>query len=200
MGHRYRIAFNALLLLGLPAWALAQEPTRLVRRQLPDTVTVDGIPCGPTGRAYAEFHPSERLASCPLAQPMTLAGHDLPSETWVLLEEDGTLRGAWLPGNTLLAGHLCRGTGYKGWSVRFYPSGALSMCYLAEVATIDGVTCQRGTFWIEIRGGTNSSVGFHENGRLSRCQAARDFTRDGVRIRKWDVVRLDPTGRLLTGG
>ena len=177
--------------------ATAQE---LVRRPLPDTVTVDGIPCAATEPAYAEFFPSGRLHSCPIARAMTMGGHELPAATWLQFEEDGTLISAWLPHDTMLAGHLCKGTGYKGWSVRFYPGGGLSLCFLADVTVVDGVPCQRGTFWNEIRGGSRTGVGFHENGRLSRCQAARRFERDGQAIGKWDVVRLDTEGRLIPRG
>ena len=195
-----RIALGALLLVLLSSALEAQVDVPLVRRPLADTLTIDGIPCGPTGKVSAEFFRSGRLHSCPIARALTMSGHELPAATWLQFDEDGTLISAWLPHDSVLAGHLCKGTGYKGWSVRFRPGGALSLCYLAQVTEVDGVPCQRGTFWNEIRGGTRTSVSFHENGRLARCQAARGFERDGVAIRKWDVVRLDGEGRLLPRG
>ena len=186
----------AALLLGRRDVAMGQERTPIVRQKLTSVTTVDGITCRTTGRAYAEFYASGRLASCPLARDTVLAGHQLPAATWVQLAEDGALTSVWLPKATMLAGHYCRGTGYRGWSVLFHPNAALEMCYLAEVAVIDRVPCQRGTFWTELRGGGQSSVHFRDDGRLQRCQAARDFARDGVEIRKWQVVHRDSAGQL----
>ena len=192
-----RVVPLCTVLLGGPIDVLmTQERPPLERRKLTSITTVDGITCAPTGRAYAEFYPLGRLASCPLAYDTVVAGHPLPANTWLQLTEDGHLTSVWLPQDAMLAGHRCRGTGYRGWSVSFHPTGALAQCYLGEVAVIDGVPCQRGTLWTELRGGGNSSVHFREDGRLERCQAAYDFVRDGVEIRKWQVVQRDSAGQL----
>lgn len=176
----------------------AQRPSDLVRRKLSAVTVIDGIACGVTGRAYAYFHPSGRLAECPLATDTVLFGQTLPARTWVELTIDGRLRHAWLPHDVSLSGHQCLGRGYKEWSVLFHPSGALALCFLPQETVIEGVPCQRGTFWNELRGGGKSAARFHENGRLESCQAARSFELNGRHFRQWQVVQLDPSGRLLS--
>lgn len=78
------------LVAGSPAGA--QRPSDLVRRKLSAVTVIDGIACGVTGRAYAYFHPSGRLAECPLATDTVLFGQTLPARTWVELMIDGRLR------------------------------------------------------------------------------------------------------------
>jgi hypothetical protein len=124
----------------------------------------------------------------------TLAGNRLPAKSWVQLTETGRLEGVWLPHDSYLGGHLCRGTGNRGWSVTFHPEGALRMCFLAQEEVIDGIPCQKGSFWNEARGGNKTGVRLRQDGRLERCQAARDFTRNGVAVKKWTVVALDSAG------
>lgn len=177
-----------------PGVATGQERPVLERRKLDHPTLIDGIPCGRT--PHARFYRSGRLASCPLAEPTEIAEHLLPAKTWVHLAEDGRLESVWLPQDTYLAGHLCRGTGNQGWSVIFYPTGALKLCFLGKEEVIDGIPCLKGTFLNELRGGGRSAVLFREDGRLEQCQASRDFTRNGVEAKKWSVVLLDPSGRM----
>jgi hypothetical protein len=174
----------------------AQQRPALEQRKLTVPVEIDGTACAPTGRSFAQFHPSGRLASCPLAAPTTVAGHRLPASTWVQLAEGGQLEGVWLPQDTHLGGHFCRGSGERGWSVTFHRTGALRLCYLAREEVIEGIPCQKGSFWNELRGGGRSAVHFREDGRLERCQAARAFERDGVAVKKWALVVLDSAGGL----
>lgn len=189
------IVVLALLEIGVPRSLEAQ--VQFERRRLPATVVIDGITCAATGRAFAEFYPSGRLAECPLAADTVLSGQALAKGTWVGFTEDGHLRNGWLSRDTQLSGYVCRGTGYKGFRVLFYASGSLRLCFLPADTEIAGVPCMRGTFWTEVRGGGKSAVSFRENGSLERCQAARAFTRDGTDVRKWDVVILDEKGRLV---
>jgi hypothetical protein len=186
---------SSLLYTTVSALAAQQRPVLELRKLTTPAVIAD-IPCAPTGRSYAQFYPSGQLASCPLAVPTVLAGHSLPAKTWVRLAEGGGLVSVWLPQDTYLGAHLCRGSGDRGWSVEFHPTGALRLCYLAHEEVIDGVPCQKGSFWNELRGGNETVVRFREDGRLERCQAAHDFTRNGVAVRKWAVVHLDATGGL----
>lgn len=176
--------------LGVIPSSGADAQGSVARRKLTAPTVLDGITCAPTGRAYASFHASGRLRECPLAADTVLFGQALPARTWVELTDDGRLRHAWLPRNASLSGHVCRGSGYREWSVLFHPSGALALCYLAREELIDGVPCQRGTFWIELRGRGKSEVRFRENGRLQSCQAARSFELNGRKVKKWEVVRL----------
>jgi hypothetical protein len=184
----------SLLLCATANLLTAQQRPALVQRKLTSPVVIDDIHCAPTGWSHAQFYPSGRLASCPLAVPTTLAGHRLPAKTWVRLTEAGRLEEVWLPQDTYLGARLCRGTGDRGWSVTFHPTGALRLCYLAHEEVIEGIPCQKGSFWNEVRGGNQTAVYLREDGRLERCQAARDFTRNGVAVKKWMVVLLDSAG------
>jgi hypothetical protein len=190
-GTRTLFIRSALLLM-FPCTLSAQETER--RPLIRDTV-VDGVPCAGTGRLTAEFFASGRLLECPLSRDVTLFSQAFPRGSWVLFHDDGTLNGAWLSENSWLSGHLCRGEGYKKWSVRFHPSGALRLCFLPVTTVIEGVPCRDGTFWGEIRGGQKTAVHFHANGKLARCQAARAFSLDGVRYPAWALVERDSTGR-----
>jgi len=174
-----------LLLLALSASALRSQTTR---RKLVERTVVDGITCGTTGRAYAEFHASGRLSECPIAADTTIAGHRFFAGTWLRFDETGLLFAGWLSRDTDLNGIACRGDGYKAWAVRFHPDGKLALCYLRTDTEIEGIPCLRGTFWNEIRGGTRTAVLFDRNGKLAQCQAARAFMRGGQTHKKWDVI------------
>jgi hypothetical protein len=167
---------------------LAQSDADLLtRRVLKAPEVISGVMCGETRGASAAFYPSGALESCPLARDTALGWHRLSAGTWIYLTEAGELRRAWLPRDTWLDGHVCRGTGYKGWSVEFHENGRLSVCFLARVEEIDGVPCEKGTFWKELRGST--MVRLSDAGVLRQCKAARDFTLDGIRYRKGQRVR-----------
>jgi len=187
-----RLALIAALTAACTGPLHAQERD-VIRIQVGDPVTIDGIPCGNTGRARAETWRSGALRSCPIATPLTLAGHALPAGSWIYLAQSGTLERAWLSRDTALDGRMCKGTGYDEWITEFHPNGRLRLCYLPEDAEIDGVPCRRGTIWGEVRGGVK--VQFHENGALESCTAARSTTVDGRAVKKWQRVRLDAQGR-----
>jgi len=133
--------------------------------------------------------------SCPLASDSTIGPHRFFAGTWVTFDEAGRLRAAWLIRDTELAGHVCKGTGYKGFSVRFRADESLEHCFLAHDAEIDGVPCLHGSFYTELRGRGRSMATFHPDGNLSGCQLSRDFVRHGKHYRKWQRVtrRLDGT-------
>lgn len=169
------------------ATVASAQQVRFERRALAHDTVVAAIPCAATGRLRAEFFPGGALHECPLARAFSVGGHLFPRGTWVILAGDGRLDGAWLSETTVLQGIRCRGTGFQGWSVRFHAQGQLASCYLAEVATIDGVPCLNGTFWNEIRGGTRTGVVLDVEGRLVRCQIAYSVTIAGRRYAKWAV-------------
>jgi hypothetical protein len=177
--------------LAVPSLTLAQE---VAREQLERDTIVSGIHCQGTKRS-AGFHPSGALESCALASDTEFFGHRFMAGTWVYLTELGELTSAWLIRDTELQGHICKGSGYGGWSVAFHRSGPLRICYLAQQQVIQGVPCRRGSLWGEIRGGV--SVHFHETGALESCSAARRFTLDGVTFKNRQRVRLDRSGRPL---
>lgn len=168
-----------------PLAAQTDESLRFRIRQ--DTI-VDGVRCGPTGRAYAVIYENGRLDECPIAADTTIAGTPFPRGTWIRLTDDGVLKSVWLLAPMSVQGLPCRGTGFKGWSVTFHRSGRLSFCYLEVMATIDGVPCAAATFLRELSG--NSGVSLGEDGRLRSCRLARDFVYGGMPHKKGSRITL----------
>ena len=189
-----RVCFAAIAALVLAAPARAQEPP-LTKVQLRTVTVIDGVACGPTGRASAWTFPSGRLESCPLAHDSIVSGHTFEAGTWLYFDEKGLLIGAWLEDDSLLQGHRCKGTGYKGWSVQFHPNGALRSCFLAHEETIQGIPCRHGSFWGEITGGVQTT--FHDNGSLESCAVARTIRIGSTTIEKRQHVWLQPDGTVM---
>jgi hypothetical protein len=193
------MAVTKALLLAAAVMALAargslsQGRTALLRIKIEKDTTIGGVRCAPTGRARASVFSSGQLESCPLASDTIISDHRFEAGTWIHLTEDGTLRAVWLNHDTDLQGHRCKGTGYKGWSTEFHPSGTLRLCYPAREAIIDGIPCRGASFWAELVGITQ--VVFHESGQLRSCSVARDIERDGIRFGKRDRIELDVRGR-----
>lgn len=166
----FRLRLLVLLAVTTAQAAATQTPggDGSVRLQLVADTVIAGVRCGPTGRAFAVIHANGSLDECPLAADTVIEGHALPRGTWLRLLSDRTLDGAWLPHDVTLQGIPCKGTGYKGWSVRFHPTGALKLCFLSRDAEIGGVRCRRGTFFAELSGST--AVSLDARGRLLRCR------------------------------
>lgn len=166
------LLLGAGLAVGMCADVAAQGPpssgTGARRFRLNADSTIAGVRCGPTGRASVVLYADGALDECPLARDTTIHGLRLPRGTWIKLHPDRRLDGAWLPHDVTLQGVPCKGSGYKGWSVRFHESGALKLCYLAREATIDGVRCRRAGFVTELSG--NTAVTLDRNGRLAGCR------------------------------
>jgi hypothetical protein len=178
--------------LTIPAAAAGQNAHDITYVKLTRDTVVDGIRCGPSGRWKAGFFPSGRLESCALAADAVVRRHALPAQTWIHLREDGELDSVWLPRDAVVQGHLCRGTGNRGWSVSFHPGGGLRSCYLARETVVQGVPCRKGSLWGEIRGGVY--IGFHRNGSLATCSAARSFVLNATNFRQRERVWLDADG------
>jgi hypothetical protein len=179
-----------MLLAGAPL--SAQQGVAVQEVSLAADTVLDGVPCRRTGggfvRRKAQVHAAGSLRACELSEQSVLAGHALPAGTWVYLHVDGQIDYAWLRRDTLLQGHLCRGTGYGGWQTTFYGGGALRTCWLARDEIIDGVPCSRATFLGEVRGGARTL--FERDGRLRSCRAARDFAYGEERFRRGEQVDL----------
>jgi hypothetical protein len=187
------IAFAIVsLTVVLPASAPAQHPGEIRRVKVEGDTTLGGIRCQATKRPIG-FHPSGALESCSVAAETTISGHRFPTGTWLYLDNAGQLASAWLRRDTELQGHVCKGTGFGGWSVVFHGNGQLRLCYLAQQQTIQGIPCSKGSFWGEIRGST--SVSFHETGSLASCSAARPVVVDSVTFKSRQRVSLRPAGR-----
>jgi hypothetical protein len=183
-----RTFFTALLLLVSVRFPLHAQAADGVRIRLGQDTVVAGVRCGPTGRAYAVVYANGRLDECPVAMDTTIAGHRFPRTTWIRLTEDGVLKSVWLPTSRDVQGLPCKGTGFKGWAVTFHKSGALSLCFLNEVATIDGVPCAAASFLKELTG--NSGVMLREDGTLQSCRLARDHERGGVKHKKGSRITM----------
>lgn len=152
-----------------------------------DTETVVG---GRACRAgWLHLHPDGTPAAFTAAREIPLARVTIPADTWVSQNPDGVVTVCAFPEDTLVQGHLCRGTGGpKGVQVAFYPDGALRQFFLARPATIDGVPCDTGL----VRG----AVELYENGRLKSCRLGQDLERDGRKLRKGTRITLSPEGQI----
>jgi hypothetical protein len=174
--------------------AQAQQPEAVRQVVLEKDTVVGGIHCQATKRS-AGFYSSGTLETCALAEDTELFGHRFTNGTWLRFTDAGGLSSAWLIRDTELQGHICKGTGFGGWSVDFHRSGQLRLCYLAHEQVIQNVPCRKGSLWGEISGGVH--VTFHETGSLESCSAARRFSLDGVTVKARQRVQLDPSGRPL---
>jgi len=179
----------AALCVSLPCAMQAQEPGGTRLKLAKDTV-LSAVHCAPTGKAYAVIHPNGIVDECPLASDTVIDGHALPRGTWIQLNPDAMLVGAWLPRDLELQGLPCKGTGYKGWAVRFHADGHLAMCFLSRDTEIDGVPCLGGSFLRELKGSTGVSL--QGNGRLRSCRLSRGATIDGKTYAKG--ARIDRSG------
>lgn len=187
------VLFASALTLTKSLTAQGAQSARV--RFVHDTI-ISGVHCAPTGRQYAVIHANGVLDECPLANDTVIAGHALSRGTWLRLLDDRTLDGAWLPADATLQGLRCKGSGYKGWAVRFYPTGPLRLCYPATEQTLDGVVCRSAAFLTELTGTTQISL--HADGKLHSCRLARSMERDGATIKAGRRVTLTPEGRVLT--
>ncbi len=192
-----RVAFTICTLVQalVPTASFTAQSSQAARVRLVNDTVIAGVHCAPTGRAYAVIHVNGSLDECPVANDTVIAGHALPRLTWLRLLDDRTLDGAWLPEDTELQGVQCKGSGYKGWSVRFYHTGQLSSCYPAIEQTIDGVPCRGAAFLTELTGPTQ--IALHADGRLRSCRLARSIERDGVKYKGGRRITLTPEGRVL---
>jgi hypothetical protein len=168
--------------LGASSMGLLAQPPANVRFRVSSDTVIAGVSCAPTGRASASLHANGTLVECPVPRDTVIAGHLLPAGTWPRFTNARMLEGAWLPHDHTLQGLTCKGTGYKGWSVRFHADGSLALCYLAHAQVIDGVPCHGAAFLRELTGSTY--VALHANGRLRSCRLSRSITLDSVRISK----------------
>jgi hypothetical protein len=179
-----------------PTASQSAQASRAARIRLVNDTVISGVHCAPTGRAFAVVHDNGTLDECPVANDTVIAGHALPSGTWLRLLDDLTLDGAWLPADTELQGLQCKGSGYKGWAVRFYHTGQLSLCYPAIEQEIDGVPCRGAGFITELTGTTQ--INLHADGRLRSCRLARSIERDGMKLKSGRRITLTPEGRVVT--
>ncbi|UCE23880.1 MAG: hypothetical protein JSU74_11355 [Candidatus Zixiibacteriota bacterium] len=194
---------NLTKLLGLGGLALAslalvgqiseKEITkyRTMDESIIAVVEVEGVSCQKGARYYEDGN----LKSCVLARKDTLSGQPLPLGTTVHLTMEGTLDWCFLPEDTYIQGHLCKGRGHS-WSTAFHPNGRLKLAWLGKDEIIQGIPCAEASFWGDVFGG-GAGTYFHDNGNLSRCRLADDIVIEGHAFEKGDHVRLDRDGKLV---
>lgn len=162
------------------------EPSGLLIGRIASDTVVRDRPCR-AGWLHlrADGMPAAFTAACDIPLPR----FTIPAGTWVRQHPDGTVAVCAFPRDTLVQGHLCRGTGGpKGVQTAFYPDGALKQFFLARPTRIDGVPCATGQLrgWVEL----------HENGRLKSCRLGSDLVRAGRKLRKGTRINLAPDGSL----
>ena len=91
-----------------------------------EVAEIQGVSC--TGSV--EYYQDGKLKSCTLGREDTLSGQPLAPGTVVNLRPDGSLDWCFLQENTMIQGHLCRGSGH-GFHDRFSP----------QRTTEDGLAC-----------------------------------------------------------
>ena len=170
----------------VPATALLFLTLSPQRIHLDRSTLLDGIPCA----AGVAWTVDGKLEQCTLSTGATVAGAVLPAGSTVHLEPDGALRFVFLPADTEVQGHLCRGHGHD-WMTTFHTDGHLKLCWLARPETIDGVPCGQATIWAELFGG-GAGTTFHPDGSLASCKLAADATVGGRAYEKGDRVDLAP--------
>lgn len=139
---------------------------------------------------WLHLHPDGTPAAFTAAQEIVLPRLTIPAGTWVRQNEAGVAIVCSFPQDTLVQGHLCRGTGgSKGVQTSFHPDGALKQFYLRSPTVIDGLPCDTGLLrgWVEL----------HPNGRLKSCLLAKDHVRAGRKLRRGTRITLSPGGELL---
>jgi hypothetical protein len=154
--------------------------------QIDTETVVGGRACG---AGWLHLHPDGTPAAFTAAQEIVLPRVTIPAGTWVNQSPNGLVTVCAFPGDTLVQGHLCRGTGgSKGVQTAFYPDGSLRLFFLARPATIDGVPCDTSL--------TRGAVELYENGRLKSCRLGESLERDGRKLRKGTRITFSPDGQI----
>lgn len=156
-----------------------------------EVVDIQGISC--TGSV--EYYQNGKLKSCTLGREDTLSGQPLPPGTVVTLKPDGSLDWCFLQENTMIQGHLCRGSGHD-FMTGFHPNGKLKTAWLAEDEVIQGIPCAKYRFMSGLFGGGERTL-FDETGRLRYCRLSEAITIQGQHLKKGDEVRFDKEGQLV---
>lgn len=189
------VAPALLLLAVLPVGCARQNKglKNITRRDLEQPTDIQGVPC----ERFAVFFEKGNLLTCALSREADIGKAHLPRGTTVRFNADGTLRYAFLPEDTEIEGHLCKGGGH-GSMTTFHPSGRLKLCWLARDEEIQGIPCVKSTVRGEIlgrlagRGGPG--VVFHESGRLHSCKLSRDLVLQEREYKKGRRITLDEHG------
>jgi len=186
------VSFAMVLALCAGACSRQRPSEQLAARPLAQPTELEGVPCA-AGKAW--FDATGKLASCVLSRDATVGAVQLPGGTWLHLTRDGKPDYCFLPRDSVIQGHRCKGSGHS-YMTAFQPGGALELCWLAEDETIHGVPCMQASFLSEVFGG-GAGTYFHEDGTVARCKLAADTTISGRSLHRGDHVALDRAGKLV---
>lgn len=156
-----------------------------------EVVEIQGISC--TGSV--EYYQGGRLKSCTLGREDTIAGQPLAPGTVVNLTPEGYLDWCFLQENTVIQGHLCRGSGHD-FMTGFHSNGKLKTAWLAQDEVIQGIPCAKYSFMSGVFGGGERTL-FDESGRLRYCRLSEAATIEGQKLKRGEEVRFDKDGKLV---
>jgi hypothetical protein len=174
----------------LPKGKAASKPEARSERLL-EPKEVQGVPC--TTRVW--YQPDGKLKSCVLARETAFGTLTLPAGSQVYFDAELRPATVFLPGDTVIEGHLCIGEGHDAMTV-FHPNGRLKFCNLRNPETIDGIPCQKSTAWIWMTH-HGAATTFHDNGKLSNCLLFADVTIEGQTFKKGKHISLDREGKVV---
>jgi hypothetical protein len=188
LGAGAAAVFTLLLILGGRDQPVTNRTTAAPQGEVAD---IQGISC--TGSV--EYYQGGKLKSCTLGRDDTVSGQPLAAGTIVNLTPEGDLDWCFLQEDTMIQGHLCRGSSH-GFMTGFHPNGKLKTAWLARDEVIQGIPCAKFSFMSGLFGGGERTL-FDEKGRLRYCRLSRATTIDGQTFKKGDEVRFDKDGKVV---
>lgn len=190
LGAGAAVIFTLLLVFGS-----RNEPVTSQMAAAPkgEAAEIQGVACV----GSVEYYQNGKLTSCTLAREDTLSGQPLPAGTVVHFTPEGCFDWCFLQQNTVIQGHLCRGSGH-GFMTGFHPNGQLDMAWLAQDEIIQGIPCAKYRFMSRLFGGGERTL-FDENGKLRYCTLSDNLTIEGQKFKKGDKVNFDKDGKLVMG-
>jgi hypothetical protein len=188
LGLAAAVVFTLLLIFGGRNEPVTSQTAAATRGEAAE---IQGLTCV----GSVEYYQDGKLTSCTLAREDTLSGQPLPAGTIVHLTPEGYLDWCFLQQNTVIQGHLCRGSGHE-FMTGFHPNGQLKTAWLAQDEIIQRVPCAKYRFMSVLFGGGERTL-FDENGRLRYCTLSDNITIEGQNLRKGDKVLFDKNGKLV---
>jgi hypothetical protein len=176
-----------------PKYVAGQPHEKWKYYQLEKAETIDSFLCDPGG--LVSFHENGRLYRFALAESRSVTGQPLPRGTLIAMSPEGTLDWCFLPRDSEIQGHLCKGRS-DNWATSFYPNGKLKTCWLAHDQVIQRIPCGEATFLSEISGGKTGTQ-FYDNGQLAGCRLAGEITIQSVTFKKGEHLQLNREGKVV---
>jgi hypothetical protein len=182
------VVFTLLLVFGSRNEPVTGQVAAAPKGQV---IEIQGVSCG----GSVEYYQNGRLTCCTLAREDTLSEQTFPAGTVVHFTPAGCLDWCFLQQNTVIQGHLCRGSGHE-FMTGFHPNGQLHTAWLARDEIIQGIPCAKYRFMSRLFGGGERTL-FDENDRLRFCTLSDGVTIAGQVLKKGDKVMFDKDGKLI---